>query len=86
MTVLIYVDILKQVENPEHLKVFADAAAAETWFVENLAALGKGRASSASSNERRSNTRFRSEPAFEPEKTKRKARQPAGRSISICRC
>jgi hypothetical protein len=44
----LFFDPLKQVGNPEHLKVFADAAAAETWFVENLAAPGKGRASSAS--------------------------------------
>ena len=34
----LFFDTLKQVGNPEHLKVFADAAAAETWFVENLAA------------------------------------------------
>jgi hypothetical protein len=35
---LIYVDTRKQVGDPEHLKVFADADAAETWFVENHAA------------------------------------------------
>ena len=35
MTVLIYVDTSKQVGDPEHLKVFADADAAETWFAEN---------------------------------------------------
>ena len=35
MTVLIYVDTSKQVRDPEHLKVFADADAAETWFAEN---------------------------------------------------
>ena len=34
MTVLIYVDTSKQVD-PEHLKVFANAEAAETWFAEN---------------------------------------------------
>jgi len=35
MTVLIYVDTSKQVGDPDHLKVFADADAAETWFEEN---------------------------------------------------
>ena len=32
MTVLIYVDTSKQVGDPEHLKVVANAEAAETWF------------------------------------------------------
>jgi len=32
MTVLIYVDTSKQVEDPEHLKVFATTDAAEKWF------------------------------------------------------
>ena len=35
MTVLIYVNTSKQVGDPEHLKVFANLAAAETWFEEN---------------------------------------------------
>jgi len=35
MTVLIYVDTSKQVEDRDHLKVFADADAAEAWFAEN---------------------------------------------------
>lgn len=35
MTVLIYVNTSKKVGDPEHLKVFADADAAETWFAEN---------------------------------------------------
>ena len=35
MTVLIYVDTNKQVGDREHLKVFADADAAEAWFAEN---------------------------------------------------
>jgi hypothetical protein len=35
MTVLIYVDTRKQVGDPEHRKVFADAEAAEAWFAEN---------------------------------------------------
>jgi hypothetical protein len=35
MTVLIYVNTSKQVGDPEHLKVFANADAAETWFQEN---------------------------------------------------
>jgi hypothetical protein len=35
MTVLIYVDTSKQVGDPDHCKVFADAGAAETWFEEN---------------------------------------------------
>jgi hypothetical protein len=35
MTVLIYVDTSKQVGDPEHLKVFANADAAEAWFAEN---------------------------------------------------
>ena len=33
MIVLIYIDTSKQVGDPEHLKVFADAA--ETWSEEN---------------------------------------------------
>jgi len=35
MTVLIYVNTSKQVGDAEHLKVFANADAAETWFEEN---------------------------------------------------
>jgi hypothetical protein len=35
MTVLIYVDTSKQARDPEHLKVFANADAAEAWFAEN---------------------------------------------------
>jgi hypothetical protein len=35
MTVLIYVDTSKQVGDPDHLKVFANADAAEAWFAEN---------------------------------------------------
>jgi hypothetical protein len=35
MTVLIYVDTSKQVGDPDHLEVFADADAAEAWFAEN---------------------------------------------------
>ena len=35
MTVLIYVDTSKQVGDPDHLKVFANAEAAETWCAEN---------------------------------------------------
>jgi hypothetical protein len=35
MTVLIYVNTSKQVGDAEHLKVFANAAAAETWLQEN---------------------------------------------------
>jgi len=35
MTVLIYVDTSKQVGDPDHLKVFASEAAAETWLQEN---------------------------------------------------
>src|SRR5262245_2153526 len=35
MTVLIYVDTSKQVGDTDHLKVFANADAAETWFEEN---------------------------------------------------
>src|ERR1700687_6125517 len=35
MTVLIYVNTSKHVGDPEHLKVFANADAAETWFEEN---------------------------------------------------
>ena len=34
MTVLIYVDTSKQVGDPDHLKVFANAEAAATWFAE----------------------------------------------------
>ena len=35
MTVLIYVDTRKQVGDRDHLKVFANADAAEAWFAEN---------------------------------------------------
>jgi hypothetical protein len=35
MTVLIYVDTSKQVGDPDHLKVFANAGAAATWFEAN---------------------------------------------------
>ena len=35
MTVFIYVDTSKEVGDPDHLKVFANADAAETWFEEN---------------------------------------------------
>ena len=35
MTVLIYVDTSKQVGDPDHLKVFSNQDAAETWFEEN---------------------------------------------------
>jgi hypothetical protein len=35
MTVLIYVNTGKQVGDPDHLKVFANPYAAETWLQEN---------------------------------------------------
>ena len=35
MTVFVYVNTSKQVGDPEHLKVFANADAAEKWFEEN---------------------------------------------------
>jgi hypothetical protein len=35
MTVFIYVNTSKQVGDADHLKVFANADAAETWFEEN---------------------------------------------------
>jgi hypothetical protein len=35
MTVLIYVDTSKQVGDRDHLKVSANADAAEAWFAEN---------------------------------------------------
>jgi hypothetical protein len=35
MTVLIYLDTSKHVGDPDHLKVFANADAAEAWFAEN---------------------------------------------------
>ena len=35
MTVLIYVNTSKQVGDADHLKVFANADAAETWLEEN---------------------------------------------------
>jgi hypothetical protein len=35
MTVLIYVDTSKQVGDKDHLKVFANEDAAETWLQEN---------------------------------------------------
>jgi hypothetical protein len=34
-TVLIYVNTSKQVGDPDHLKVFTNADAAETWFEQN---------------------------------------------------
>jgi hypothetical protein len=35
MTVFIYVDTSKEVGDPDHLKVFANAVAADTWLEEN---------------------------------------------------
>ena len=35
MTVFVYVNTSKQVGDPEHVKVFANADAAATWFEEN---------------------------------------------------
>jgi hypothetical protein len=35
MTVFIYVDTSKEVGDPDHLKVFANAEAADTWLEEN---------------------------------------------------
>jgi len=35
VTVLIYLDTSKQVGDPDHLKVFTNADAAEKWFEEN---------------------------------------------------
>ena len=35
MTVFVYVNTSKQVGDAEHVKVFANADAAETWFAEN---------------------------------------------------
>ena len=35
MTVLIYVDTSKQVGDPDHIEVFANQDAADTWFAEN---------------------------------------------------
>ena len=35
MTVFVYVNTSKQVGGAEHIKVFANADAAETWFEEN---------------------------------------------------
>ena len=35
MTVWIYLDTSKLVGDPEHIKVFANQDAAETWFAEN---------------------------------------------------
>lgn len=35
ITVLVYVDTSKQAGDPDHLKVFANADAAEAWFNEN---------------------------------------------------
>jgi hypothetical protein len=35
MNVLIYVDTSKDVGDPDHLKVFATADAADTWLEEN---------------------------------------------------
>ena len=86
MTVLIYVDTRKQVVEPEHLKVFAETNTGGAGSPRTRRHPLQGRASSASRAARCLNTRFWGELSFEPEKTKRKARQPAGRSISICRC
>ena len=35
MTVFVYINTSKQVGDPEHVKVFANADAAATWFEEN---------------------------------------------------
>ena len=34
-SVLVYVDTRKQVGDPDHLRVFANAETAERWFLEN---------------------------------------------------
>jgi hypothetical protein len=36
MTVFVYVDTSKQVGDPDHLNVFANADAAEAWFAETI--------------------------------------------------
>ena len=48
MTGLIYVNMRKQVGDPEHLTVFADADPGETWLWRTMRHLFQGRASSAS--------------------------------------
>ena len=35
MTVFVYVDTSKDVGDPDHIKIFANQVAAETWFAEN---------------------------------------------------
>jgi hypothetical protein len=35
MTVFVYVNTSRSVGDPEHIKVFANQDAAETWFAEN---------------------------------------------------
>ena len=35
MTVFIYIDTRKEIGDPEHIKVFANQDAAETWIEEN---------------------------------------------------
>jgi hypothetical protein len=35
MTVFVYVDTSKQVADPDHLKVYANADAADEWFKDN---------------------------------------------------
>ena len=35
MTIFVYVNTSKQVGDPDHLKVFASADAAETWLEDN---------------------------------------------------
>jgi hypothetical protein len=35
MSVFVYVNTSKQVGDPDHIKVFANAEAAATWFAEN---------------------------------------------------
>jgi hypothetical protein len=78
MTVLIYVDTRKQVVEPEDLKVFAETNTGGAGSPRTRRHPLQGRASSASRAERCLNTRFWGELSFETEKTKRKARQPAG--------
>ena len=66
---MIYVDTRKQVGDPEHPKVLADAGAAETWFGENHAAAVSG--SRPVRRQQASGVRIRGSGvnAFETEKT-----------------
>ena len=77
---LIYVDTRKQVGDPEHPKVLADAGAAETWFGENHAAAVSG--SRLVRRQQASGVRIRGSGVNPLSKRKKQTKSPAtGRAL-----